>query len=184
MEHEPKEVLIKSEVNTLFDLWENGDLPGYLHNTLTFFLGACYTGGDYETFQLFSMANVTQTADGGTFVYKRVKSERTSGKIVRVPITERCVRIFKDIDRRALRVISTQRFNDYLKQIMKIADIEKSMSTHCGRHSFAVIHLNELGTPMEMVSDLLGHSSINITRKHYARFLDSAKRTQMRKFDE
>jgi len=50
LEHEPKEVLTKAELDKLYDLWENGDLPGYLHNTLTFFIGGCHTGGDYATY--------------------------------------------------------------------------------------------------------------------------------------
>ena len=59
------------------------------------------------------------------------------------------------------------------KEIMKEVGIEKSISFHCGRHSFATIGLS-LGIPIEVISKLLGHTDIKTTQI-YAMVLDELK---------
>lgn len=46
---------------------------------------------------------------------------------------------------------------------MKACGIEKQISYHCGRHSFATIALNN-GMPIESVSRVLGHTNITTTQ--------------------
>ncbi len=73
---------------------------------------------------------------------------------------------FDYTDARTLfRAISsaTAHANKDLKVIAKRVGIEKSISFHCSRHTFATRALSK-GMPIEHVSKLLGHSSIKTTQ--------------------
>jgi site-specific recombinase XerD len=54
------------------------------------------------------------------------------------------------------------------------AGIEKHITWHCGRHSFATNLLSN-GANIKVVSELLGHSSLKFTQK-YLRALDDQKK--------
>ena len=60
-----------------------------------------------------------------------------------------------------------------LKRWVKRADINKHISWHCARHSFAVNILNN-GANIKTVASLLGHSGLKHTEK-YTRAIDSLK---------
>jgi integrase len=64
-------------------------------------------------------------------------------------------------------------YNRQLKEVGKICGIEaEKMTTHVGRKTAGVMMLN-LGIPMEVVSKFLGHSSVKMTEKVYAKILDN-----------
>ena len=58
-----------------------------------------------------------------------------------------------------------------LKEIADVCGIEKNFSSHLARHTFATTVTLNNNVPIETVSKMLGHSSINMTRI-YARLLD------------
>lgn len=57
---------------------------------------------------------------------------------------------------------SNQKTNEYLKEIANICGIQKSISFHCSRHTFATLALNK-GVSLESVSKILGHTNIRTT---------------------
>ena len=61
--------------------------------------------------------------------------------------------------------------NGYLKEIAEICGIEKTLTSHIARHTFATTVTLSNGVPIESVSKMLGHSSIKQTQ-HYAKILD------------
>jgi len=61
-------------------------------------------------------------------------------------------------------------YNRYLKTITLMAGIKKRVTSNVARHTFATMML-ENGVPLETVSKMLGHSSLETTR-HYARLLE------------
>ncbi|WP_017730777.1 tyrosine-type recombinase/integrase [Nafulsella turpanensis] len=72
--------------------------------------------------------------------------------------------------------------NNYLKEIMQIAGINKHITFHCARHTFAITSLI-LGLKLEVVSDILGHSEISTTQR-YARIVDRLREKKMDKWDQ
>lgn len=63
-----------------------------------------------------------------------------------------------------------QRMNSYLKEIADICGIQKTLSTHIARHTFACLAIaNKVST--ESIAKMLGHTDIRTT-KIYARVLD------------
>ncbi len=81
-----------------------------------------------------------------------------------------------------LPVLSNQKMNEYLKEIAEVCGIDKDISTHTARHTFATMALNN-GVALHNVSKMLGHSSINMT-KRYARVLDRSIKKEMEGLQE
>lgn len=63
-----------------------------------------------------------------------------------------------------LPVLSNQKYNAYLKEIVTICGINKTLTTHTARHTFATTVTLANGVPIETVSALLGHKSIKTTQ--------------------
>jgi len=72
---------------------------------------------------------------------------------------------------KVLPVLSNQKYNDYLKEIAGICDINKKMTSHTARHTFDTTVTLSNGVPMESVSKMLGHKNLKTTQ-HYAKVLD------------
>ncbi|BCY29453.1 hypothetical protein KK2020170_23210 [Flavobacterium okayamense] len=61
--------------------------------------------------------------------------------------------------------------NAYLKEIAGICEIEKELTFHIARHTFATTVTLTNGVPIETVSKMLGHKNLRTTQ-HYAKVLD------------
>jgi site-specific recombinase XerD len=61
--------------------------------------------------------------------------------------------------------------NAYLKEVADICGINKHLTFHIARHTFATTVTLNNGVPIESVSKMLGHKSIKITQI-YAKILD------------
>ena len=77
-------------------------------------------------------------------------------------------------------VLTNQKMNAYLKEIATICKINKNLSTHTARHTFATTVTLTNQISIEVVSKMLGHSSINMTKK-YARVVDELISKDMQK---
>lgn len=64
---------------------------------------------------------------------------------------------------------------------MLTAEISKHISFHCSRHTFATVGLN-LGIPMSLISELLGHTDIKTTGI-YAKYSTASKEKEMEKWN-
>lgn len=78
--------------------------------------------------------------------------------------------------------------NSYLKEIADVCGINKNLTFHIARHTFATMMLSK-GGPIESVSKMLGHTSITTTQL-YARITNKkiendmlAVSTKLDKFD-
>nr|WP_316930987.1 site-specific integrase [Pedobacter antarcticus] len=70
-----------------------------------------------------------------------------------------------------LPVPSNQKMNEYLKEIADLCGIDKKLTSHIARHTFATTVTLLNGVPIESVSKLLGHTNIRTTQR-YAKILD------------
>jgi site-specific recombinase XerD len=76
-----------------------------------------------------------------------------------------------EINGKALPVSSNQKMNAYLKEIASVCGIDKELTYHTARHTFATTVTLSNGVPIESVSKMLGHTNIKTTQ-HYAKILD------------
>jgi site-specific recombinase XerD len=82
-----------------------------------------------------------------------------------------------------LPVLTNQKMNAYLKEVADICGIDKNLTTHCARHTFATTVTLANNISMESVSKMLGHSSLAMTKK-YARILDTTISKEMNQLAE
>ncbi len=61
--------------------------------------------------------------------------------------------------------------NAYLKEIADVCKINKDLTFHIARHTFATTITLSNGVPLETVSKMLGHTNLKTTQ-HYAKILD------------
>ena len=68
-------------------------------------------------------------------------------------------------------ILSNQKMNQYLKEIADACQIDKCLTFHIARHTFATTITLSNGVPIETVSKMLGHRNLKTTQ-HYAKVLD------------
>ncbi|BEG98094.1 site-specific integrase [Bacteroides sedimenti] len=128
------------------------------------FLFQCFSGVAYSDLMSFDASKVYEM-DG----YKVYRSSRTktdeSFICVLLPEAQEILEKYKGV----LPRISNQNYNSYIKIVAAGAGVNKTITTHTGRHTFATYLLNR-DVPIETVSRAIGHSSIRQTL-HYARML-------------
>lgn len=61
--------------------------------------------------------------------------------------------------------MSLQKMNEYLAEIADLCGIDKKLTTHISRHTFANVYLNA-GGDINILARILGHSTVNSTRKY------------------
>jgi len=84
--------------------------------------------------------------------------------------------------RRLLPIPSNQKANAYLKEIADLCGIEKKLTFHVARHTFATMLLNN-GVSLDSVAYQLGHKRITQTQ-HYAELLGKTVAREMNKFEK
>jgi len=141
------------------------------------FVFACYTGLAYADVKALTKNHLQFGIDGKKWIYTRRSKTNTSVRIPLLVEAEKILDRYKDHPKaeqnnRLLPVYSNQKTNHYLKEIAKKAKINKKLSFHTARHTFATTVTLANGVPIETVSKLLGHTKI-ATTQIYARVIDT-----------
>ena len=108
-------------------------------------------------------------------ISKRQKMDITA----RIPILPQALGIIDQYENdpqcilqdRVLPILSNQKMNGYLKEIADLCGINKNLTFHIARHTFATTVTLSNGVPIETVSKMLGHRNLKTTQ-HYAKILD------------
>lgn len=132
------------------------------------FVFSCYTGLPYNELLNLKHNNIIKGFDGNLWI--KMKREKTS-KELSIPLLPKALEILDKYSNEDLVFprISNQKYNSYLKEIADLVGIEKKMTTHMARRTFASTVLLFNDVPMEIVSELLGHSSMKITQDSYGK---------------
>ncbi|MDF0708617.1 site-specific integrase [Flagellimonas okinawensis] len=149
--------------------------PG-LDKVRDIFIFSCYTGLSYIEVKMLKQGDIVKGVDGGEWVNVRRKKTNTP---VKVPLLfhAKCIldkyRSVPDYmnDHSLLPVLSNQKVNKYLKIIVKLAGVDKNVTFHVARHTFATTITLMNDVPIETVSKLLGHTKLSTTQK-YARVVE------------
>ena len=136
------------------------------------FVFSCYTGLSYIDICGLKPESIRMMFDGNLWiVMKRHKTDVTSNiRLLDIPKS-----ILKKYEGKLpngnlLPVISNQKMNEYLKEIAAVCGINKTITFHIARHTFATLSLG-YGVPIETVSKMLGHTDIKTTQI-YAKITD------------
>ncbi len=135
------------------------------------FIFCCYTGLAYYEMSRLKTQNIQMGFDGINWI--QMKREKTQ-KQISIPILPKAQEIIEKYSNESnciFPVISNQKFNSYLKEIAGIIGIDKRLTHHTARKTFASTVLLYNDVPMEIVSELLGHSNMNTTQESYGKIV-------------
>lgn len=133
------------------------------------FVFSCYTGMAYIDVMQLTPNNVIKGIDGKQWIKTFREKTDTAVNVPLLPKALTIVEKYKNHPRSIAHgtlfpVISNQKLNSYLKEIGDICGIEKNLTFHLARHTFATSVTLSNGVPIETVSKMLGHTSIRTTQ--------------------
>lgn len=167
-EEPDRERLTMDEVMTIY----NAELHmERLREVRDVYIFCCFTGYAYQDVYNLMQNDVTTGIDGEKWIIKnRIKTDNPE-RVPLLPIPLEIISRYKNHPHcketgRLLVVRSNQRCNAYLKEIAVLCNIDKHLTTHTARHTFATTVTLEHDVPIETVSQLLGHRSIRTTQTY------------------
>lgn len=137
------------------------------------FVFSCFTGLSYIDVKKLENKHIQSTFDESMWVRKKREKTGVQSNILLLDVPKMILAKYKGMlpGNQVLPVISNQRVNSYLKEIADLCGIEKNLTFHLARHTFATTVTLAKGVPLETVSKMLGHTSLKTTQI-YARITD------------
>lgn len=135
-----------------------GILTKKMKKVLKYFLFSCFTAMRYSDVKNLIHSNIFLGTENS---YIRFVQQKTSSPLI-IPVGEKALKYIPIEglpDESVFKVYSNQITNKVLKDIMKLAEINKSISFHCARHTYATIAL-ELSGDIALVGNMCGHKKI------------------------
>ena len=135
------------------------------------FVYCCYTGLAFKEMSNLKKEHLVKGYDGMDWI--KIKRQKTN-KTVSIPIlpkAQRIINLYSGEDERVFPRISNARFNGYLKEIADVVGITKNLTHHMARRTFASTVLLYNNVPMEIVSELLGHTKLATTQQSYGKIV-------------
>jgi len=161
---------------------------GSLERVKDMFLFSCYTGLTYAELKELTKDHIVKGMDGKDWIYTR---RAKTNEPVKAPLLSKAASILKKykdhqydlIDKCLFPVLSNQKMNSYVKEVMKGAGVRKHITFHSARHTFATTVTLSNGVPIETVSKLLGHTKLSTTQI-YARVMENKISSDMNNLEE
>lgn len=178
-----KEVLSPEEIQQLIATHYEHENP----NIRRAFIFCLYCGLRYCDVKDLTFANVDFSNKLLKFEQNKTKGHSASSGVV-IPLNDGILKLIgepSDPDKRDEVIFPLPSYEMCLKALrrwVKRAGINKHISWHCARHSFAVNILNN-GANIKTVASLLGHSGLKHTEK-YTRAIDSLKQEAINSLPE
>ena len=165
--------LTKDEIQAIYEKEFASDR---LNQVRDFFIFSCFTGLAYVDVKQLSKSNINIGIDGDQWIFTRRQKTDTSTRVPLLPLARELVLKYENhpqcVNSDVLfPILSNQKMNSYLKEIASICGINKELTFHIARHTFATTVTLSNGVPIESVSKMLGHTNIKTTQ-HYAKILD------------
>lgn len=169
-----REALTEPELKRVMEL----DLKGFprLEVVRDTFVFCCFTGLAFIDIQTLKRSDISTDAEGNMWIRKKREKTDELSVIPLLEVPRKLIEKYKEhpkvmLEGVVLPVISNQRNNAYLKEIADLAKINRHLTSHIARHTFATVSLNN-HVPIETISKMLGHADIKTTQI-YAKMLES-----------
>jgi site-specific recombinase XerD len=141
------------------------------------FVFSCYTGLSFIDVANLTPNHIATGMDREKWIFTSRQKTNTASHIPILPPAMEIINKYKDHPAavskgRLLPMLSNQKMNAYLKEIADLCEINKDLTFHVARHTFATTVTLTNGVPIETVSKMLGHKKLQTTQ-HYAKILDT-----------
>ncbi len=134
------------------------------------FIFSCFCGLAYIDLKNLKKEHIKEGLDGNIWIITKRQKTNTRVEVPLLPIPRLILEKYEGRlkDDMILPIISNQKLNAYLKEIADVCGIQKLLTFHLARHTFATTTTLAAGIPIETVSKMLGHTNI-ATTQIYAR---------------
>lgn len=164
-ENPQREILTMEEIERIY----NKSLLPRLAQVRDVYLFCCFTGLAFTDVMQLTAINIIIGMDGEKWI---ITDRQKTGTLEEVPLLPVALEILEKYScnivlqkkKQLLPLCSNQRFNGYLQEIADICGIDKHLTSHTARHTFATTVTLENDVPIETVSRMLGHKSIRTTQ--------------------
>lgn len=138
------------------------------------FIFSALTGLRFSDIEKLTWSEIQHSDENGFYI--RFKQKKTKGQET-LPIAEDALKYMGERKEGSEKVFKDLTYSDYnnakIREWMIRAGVEKHITFHCARHTYATLQLT-LGTDIYTVSKLLGHKSLKTTEV-YAKIIDEKK---------
>lgn len=176
VEREPVEIdfLDEEELRKII----NFDTPlPRLERAKDMFLFGCFTGLSYIDIKTLTPEHFEKDGAGRIWIKKRRVKTGVLSRIPLLPIAKLILDKYKGGDK-LLPIQDPADVNKYLKDIAILCKINKRITFHTSRHTFASTVTLANNISLEVVSKMLGHTNTRMTT-HYAKLIDKCIGEQM-----
>lgn len=153
-----REYLYPSEVKRLQAYFYSEFISRDHKKVLAYFLTACYTGRRISEILDFKREAFQES-------HASVISSKT-GKKQTIAATAEFYKMIDELPELFVKHLTPQYINRELKKIMKSCSINKTVTMHVGRHTFATTFLRNKVSGVEDLQIILGHSKITQTMEY------------------
>lgn len=172
--------LTELELKKLVGFYDKKEFQDNLQRTLRHFLFMCFTGIRISDFIRMKKENLQENTL--KFIpYKTNSKKQIELHIPLISIAQKLIREENSQTGFLFNPISEQKMNEQLKEIADLAGINKDISNHSARHTFATMFL-EKTSDVATLQKILGHSNISETMT-YVHISNKKVDAQMKKFD-
>ena len=144
-------------------------------------LFACFTGLAYSDITTLRSQHIIIDPDGSKHIEKYREKTGILSYVPLLPVAEKILIKYSptgDCRDFTWRVPSNQKLNFALKEIARLARIEKNLFMHLARHTFATTVTLSNGVPIESVGKMIGHSGMK-NLMIYAKIVNSKVKKDM-----
>ena len=177
-----REYLSQTEIDTLL---KQEFATARMEMVRDVFVFCCYTGLAYSDVYKLNSSHIRDGVDGNLWLFiDRTKTEQSC----RIPLLQTALEILGkykkhpecQVKNRLLPVCTNQKMNEYLKIMADVCGINKTITCHVARHTYATTVLMNNGVSFEVTSKLLGHKNL-ATTQIYAKITDKRLSDEMLK---
>lgn len=142
------------------------------------FVFCIHAGTAYADVRDLQMNHISKDAEGTKWITKKRQKTGVEFKVPILKINKKIIKKYKDHPERinegkVIPNISNQNYNGYLKEVAIRCGIDKELSSHIARHTFATTITLDNGVPLEVISKMLGHTDTKTTQI-YAKMQEKA----------
>jgi len=152
------------------------------------FLFCCYTGLAYADVRKLTPDHISKGLDGQEWIFVDRTKTGSSSNVPLLPVAKEMLERYSKNpvvlhSGTVLPVISNQKMNAYLKELANVCGINKNITFHMARHTFATTVTLSNGVSIETVSSMLGHKNLKTTQI-YAKVVQEKVSQDMMKLKE
>lgn len=174
--HDPPKSIISLTKQELTLLEKKRFVSDKLQRVADLYIFCCYTSFAYCDLAEFNFKKHTRIIAGKRWIDKN----RQKSHVEQItPLFAKAQEILKKYNY-FLPVITLQKYNDYIKEVADILGIEKHLTTHTARKTFAMIRIEE-GYTFDATAKMMGHKSSKQTENTYGKVTHTRIALEMKK---